>query len=204
VIDPLGAVADRWQITLVVVEHDGSLVLVAEPARIAVPCPRRGELSRRSHSRYARRPVDLPWRVEPSACGCTHGVGSVMLPAARGRSSLNDSRVRSPATPVVQRARPNCCRSFALQAGVEGGARLARKAGVPTSPDTLLRMLHAMLDALVRTPRVLGVDDVALRRGRGVRQVAPPTSWRRNHCPRSCWCVRRRRSPGSTWCDPGG
>ncbi len=29
--------------------------------------------------------------------------------------------------------------TFALQAGGEGGARLARKAGVPTSPDTLLR-----------------------------------------------------------------
>jgi transposase len=60
--------------------------------------------------------------------------------------------------------------TFALQAGGEGGARLARKAGVPTSPDTLLRMLHAMIDAPVRTPRVLGVDDVALRRGRGVRR----------------------------------
>ena len=55
--------------------------------------------------------------------------------------------------------------TFALQAGGEGGARLARKAGVPISPDTLLRLLHAMLDEAVRTPRVLGVDDVALRRG---------------------------------------
>lgn len=43
-----------------------------------------------------------------------------------------------------------------------------RTAGVPISPDTLLRLLHTMIDAPVRTPRVLGVDDVALRRGRGV------------------------------------
>jgi transposase len=60
--------------------------------------------------------------------------------------------------------------TFALQAGGEGGARLARTAGVPTSPDTLLRLLHTMLDASVPTPRVLGVDDLALRRGRGVRR----------------------------------
>src|SRR5881392_415718 len=31
-------------------------------------------------------------------------------------------------------------------------------------------MLHAMIDASVRTPRVLGVNDVALRRGRGIRR----------------------------------
>lgn len=55
--------------------------------------------------------------------------------------------------------------TFALQAGGEGGARLARKAGVPISPDTLLRMLHSITDeGNERGPRVLGVDDVALRR----------------------------------------
>jgi transposase len=55
--------------------------------------------------------------------------------------------------------------SFALQAGGEGGARLARKAGVPISPDTLLHLLHALADeGEQRGPRVLGVDDVALRK----------------------------------------
>jgi Transposase len=55
-------------------------------------------------------------------------------------------------------------KSFALQAGGEGGARLARKAGVPVSPDTLLRLLRCLADDAVRVPRVLGVDDFALRR----------------------------------------
>jgi hypothetical protein len=50
---------------------------------------------------------------------------------------------------------------FALQAGGEGGARLACTAGVPISPDTLLRLLHALTDTDdTRGPRVLGVDDV--------------------------------------------
>jgi hypothetical protein len=30
--------------------------------RTIVPCPQRGELSQRQHSRYERRPFDLPWR----------------------------------------------------------------------------------------------------------------------------------------------
>jgi len=55
-------------------------------------------------------------------------------------------------------------KTFALQAGGEGGARLARKAGVPVSPGTLLRLLHTMIDGAVNVPRVLGVDDFALRR----------------------------------------
>ena len=55
--------------------------------------------------------------------------------------------------------------SFALHAGGEGGARLARNAGVPINLDTLLCLLHAIPDEGVqRGPRVLGVDDVALRR----------------------------------------
>jgi hypothetical protein len=38
----LGAESERWCIVLVVVERDGSLVLVVEPTRLAVPCPQCG------------------------------------------------------------------------------------------------------------------------------------------------------------------
>jgi hypothetical protein len=41
---------------------DGSLVLVVEPTRSPVSCPRSGQLSRRRHSRYQRHPVDPTWR----------------------------------------------------------------------------------------------------------------------------------------------
>src|SRR5229473_4370777 len=58
----VGAESERWCIVLVVVERDGNLVLVVEPTRVTVPCPRCGELSRRQHSRYDRHPLDLPWR----------------------------------------------------------------------------------------------------------------------------------------------
>jgi transposase len=52
-----------------------------------------------------------------------------------------------------------------LRAGGEGGARLARKAGIPTSGDTLLRLVKLLGVTAVPTPRVLGVDDFSLRRG---------------------------------------
>jgi transposase len=55
---------------------------------------------------------------------------------------------------------------FALAAGGEAGARLARVSGLPVSPDTLLRLLRATAMAAIPRPRVLGIDDLALRRGR--------------------------------------
>ena len=58
----VGAESERWCVVLIVVERDGSLVLVVEPTRAAVPCPQCGELSRRQHSRNERHPLDLPWR----------------------------------------------------------------------------------------------------------------------------------------------
>jgi transposase len=166
----LGAESDRWQIELVVVEQDGSLVLVAEPTRSAVPCPSCGELSRRRHSSYQRRPLDLPWRgrmvrlrVHTRRWFCDLPVCSRKIFAERFDGALATYARRTDGTTEL-------LKTFALQAGGEGGARLAQKAGVPTSPDTLLRLLHGMVDSPIGTPRVLGVDDVALRRGRGVRR----------------------------------
>ena len=54
--------------------------------------------------------------------------------------------------------------AFAL-AG-RAGARLARQAAIMVSRSTLLRVLRAAPGPKGTTPRVLGVDDFALRRGK--------------------------------------
>src|SRR5438067_6722216 len=100
-----------------------------------------------------------------SACASTAVAGSATCRPARARSLPNASMACWLTTPVRTDGTTDLLTTFALQAGGEGGARLARKAGVPVSPDTLLRVLHALTDADdTRGPRVLGVDDVALRR----------------------------------------
>ncbi len=54
-----------------------------------------------------------------------------------------------------------------LALGGEAGARLAIRISAPTSADTLLRLASAHRSAeVVPTPRVLGIDDWAWRRGR--------------------------------------
>jgi transposase len=163
--ESVGAGTDRWCVVLIVVERNGSLVLVIEPTRVAVPCPGCGELSRRQHSRYERHPLDLPWRgqavrlrVHTRRWFCDAPSCSRRIFAERFDGALAHYARRTDGT-------TDLLTTFALQAGGEGGARLARKAGVPISPDTLLRILHALTDAeTARGPRVLGVDDVALRR----------------------------------------
>ena len=160
-----GGESDQWCIVLIVVERNGSLVLIVEPTRQAVPCPKCGELSRRQHSSYDRRPLDLPWRghtvrlrVHSRRWFCDVPSCARKIFAERFDGMLaRYARRTNGATELLT--------TFALQAGGEAGARLAHKVGVPISPDTLLRLLHALTDADdTRGPRVLGVDDVALRR----------------------------------------
>src|SRR5205823_6655774 len=52
---------------------------------------------------------------------------------------------------------------FAL--GGEAGQRLTRSMCAETGPDTLLRQIRASAEAEVTTPKVLGVDDFAFRKG---------------------------------------
>jgi transposase len=49
--------------------------------------------------------------------------------------------------------------------GGEAGARVTQKLAMKTSPDTLLRRLRQAKLPVTPTPRVLGVDDFAFRRG---------------------------------------
>jgi hypothetical protein len=59
--------------------------------------------------------------------------------------------------------------TFALQADGEGGARLAHKAGVPISPDTLLRILHSLAasSTAVRRRQVVEIQRLARPTGSG-------------------------------------
>jgi hypothetical protein len=139
-----------WTFTTIAAEADGSVVLRVTPTRGAVPCPKCGVLSRRQHSWYIRRAMDLPWR------------GATVRLRVRSRRWFCDER-SCPRRIFAERfegllacgaRRTNEATSLlvelGLRAGGEGGARLARKAGVPTSPDTLLRLVKML--GLTRGP----------------------------------------------------
>jgi transposase len=53
----------------------------------------------------------------------------------------------------------------ALESGGEAGARVLKRLGMPTSPDTLIRLIRKVPQPEAPTPRVLGVDDWSKSKG---------------------------------------
>ena len=142
------------------------VTLAAEPATDFGLCPACGARSVRVHSRYRRTLQDVP----------AHGrVVHIELHLRRFFCDLPDCPQDTFAERVPQvagpHARKTCRLTHALQetafaTGGEAGARLASQLGMPASGDTMLRLLRRTLSLPPgNAPRVLGVDDWAIRRG---------------------------------------
>jgi transposase len=148
-----------------IIPSHNSLTFVVKATRTQAECPRCQRPSTRVHSYYTRKVADLPW----------HGV-SVRLELRtrrfRCKNSLCTKRVFCERLPrvVAHYGRKtvrldDALRLIGFLLGGEAGARAARKLAVAVSPDTLLRRVRAAAKLCAPTPRVLGVDDFAFRRG---------------------------------------
>jgi transposase len=130
-----------------------------------VACPGCGLLSARIHSRYQRRLSDtaiagremlVVLRVRRLFCAnpdCTKTTFAEQVPGLATRYAR-----RTVALDHVLGA-------VALALGGRAGQRLSQHLAALVSRMTLLRMVRALPDPDRPTPRVLGVDDFALRRG---------------------------------------
>ncbi|MEU5943921.1 ISL3 family transposase, partial [Micromonospora sp. NPDC047548] len=115
--------------------------------------------------RYVRRLVDtgiggrevtLVLTVRRLFCdqpGCVRKTFAEQVPGLTTRHG----RRTVPAAGVVE--------SVAMALGGRAGARLVDRLALPTSRMTLLRVIRRVCDPPAATPRVLGVDDFAQRRG---------------------------------------
>lgn len=142
-----------------------SIMIQVAARRPVARCPSCGQVSDRVHSRYTRTLSDLPW----------HGIPVRLCLRTRRffcRTTACEQRIfteRLPKT-VQPYGRKTLRLASALQLlglflGGEAGARLARELGILTSPDTLLRRAKLAADTDPVTPRCLGVDDWAWRKG---------------------------------------
>jgi transposase len=149
-----------------VTQGDGVLMITAHSTAPTANCPRCGECSQRIHSYYTRRPRDLPQgdyavrlilHVRRFRC---------LNPTCTAQTCAE--RVPQAVQPAVQRTMrlTIALQQLGLALGGEAGARLGAKLYVPTSPDTLLRLVRQMPELPMPTPTILGVDDWAMRRGR--------------------------------------
>ncbi len=146
-------------------EDDDLITLIVRTRRTRPRCPSCNKPSSRIHSRYQRQVADLPWQ----------GVTVRMQLLARKLFCLQEhcpQRIFCERIPSVveayarQTVRLNeTLRLIGLMLGGQAGAFLADRLGIPISPDTLLRRIRESLGQNHLIPRVLGVDDWALKKG---------------------------------------
>ena len=145
-------------------ETAAQIILRVQSTQISAPCPLCATPARRIHSDYGRTLADLPWaqyrvylqlRVRTWFCrnrSCPRRIFTERLPTV--------------AAPWARRTRRLAQRLLALGVALGGkaGVRLGHAWDVWVSRNTLLRLLRRQPAPSFPTPRVLGVDDFALRK----------------------------------------
>ena len=147
-------------------QQDGELLLIVRAQARGATCPDCRTRSTAPHSTYVRRPADLSslgqgvrleLHVRRFYCQHARCARRTFAEPLRGLIDWRAQRTRRLAAAQ---------RTVAVQVGGEAGARLLTGLAMPTSADTLLRLVRRAPLPRHRTPRVLGVDDWVLRRGR--------------------------------------
>jgi len=145
---------------------EDEIIAIARSRDGTAACPSCGHRSGRVHSRYERRLADLPAHgrrvrirlvVRRFRCrvpGCARKIfaerfgDAVVQPFARRTARLQI---------IVHH--------LGLALGGRPGQGLARRLLMPVSKDTLLRLVRARAPVTGTTPRVIGIDDWAWKRG---------------------------------------
>jgi transposase len=128
-------------------------------------CPQCRIPARRIHSHYRRRAGDWPW--QGVAVRLTLSVRRFFCAVPECPQRIFCERLPVVAPHARRTVRLNqALQRISLALGGEGGARLAWALALPTSPDTLLRRIRQLPACPSATPRVLGIDDWANRKGR--------------------------------------
>jgi transposase len=147
-------------------ELAGTLLCIKASTRTsAAVCPACGRSSRRVHSYYQRRLADaaiggrrvMIWlKVRRLFCdelACAKRTFAEQVPGLTVRYARKTVLLAG------------VLRNIAVALAGRAGCRLARALQAMVSRSTLLRLVMAVPDPPASTPRVLGVDDFAIRRG---------------------------------------
>lgn len=146
-------------------EVDGVWVVDAQSQIHQCPCPSCGHQSTRIHSQYERKPLDVSWGDYPLDLKLTVFRFFCDNPLCRQRVFCQRHAdfllVHAQATKRFNET----LQQIAQEVGGEGGSRLGCLLGIRRSADTYLRHLRQKTLPGTNSPRVVGIDDWAWRRG---------------------------------------
>lgn len=148
-----------------ILSHPEAITLIVRTLQPQATCPRCQKASNKIHSYYQRKVADLPWQ----------GIAVRLILKTRKFFCSNPSceqRIFCERLPKVVARYGRCTLRlnealaiFGFALGGRAGARAAVKLAMPGSRDTFLRRIRQSALMQHATPRVLGVDDWAFRRG---------------------------------------
>ncbi|WP_037583136.1 ISL3 family transposase [Stigmatella aurantiaca] len=140
--------------------------LTVRSESVGAQCPSCKSRSTAPHSTYVRHPTDLPCAGRPVQLELRVRRFYCRNPECSRRTFTEPvSRLLAARARRTRRLATAQC-AVGMTAGAEAGARLLKPLAMPASPDTLLRLMHRAPRPAEKKPRVLGVDDWALRKGR--------------------------------------
>ena len=140
------------------------ITVAVRSTQATAPCPLCATPARRIHSQCTRTLADLPWaayrvrlqlRVRKWVCrnrACRRRIFTERLPTVAAPWARRTLRL---AQHLV---------ALGLALGGKAGVRLGHQWHLAVSRNTVLRLLRRVPQPIVPTPRVLGVDDFALRK----------------------------------------
>jgi len=145
--------------------EETAIVLTVRSTQATVRCPDCREPSQRVHSHYQRTAADLPCaerRVRLDVC-----VRRLFCDNASCQRRTFAERFPPLLVPFARRTGRLAAqqRQVGMDLGGEAGARLLSRMAMPTSGDTVLRLVRDTPSATPPQPRVLGIDDWAWRKG---------------------------------------
>lgn len=142
-----------------------SVVCQVSSIQAAAVCPGCGQMASKIHSHYRRKLSDLPWAGIPvqlwlsvrrfwcSHANCDHRIFCERIPTVAAPWARRTQRMAT-----AQQA-------IGLSAGGSAGSRLCVALAMDAGIDLLLSLIRSGQQVEQPTPRVLGVDDWAMRKG---------------------------------------